>query len=134
MTTGSYKTKQREVLLNYLKNNRDKHLTVEDMVENFKDEVGQTTIYRNLNMLVEEGFVRKYIVGIGEPACFQYIENTEECETHYHLKCNECGNIAHVDCHILEDVGKYLKEKYRFKVDNSKLILYGTCNECGVFT
>ncbi|MCL2355422.1 MAG: transcriptional repressor [Oscillospiraceae bacterium] len=130
MEVTTYKTKQREVILDYLKANSDKHLTVEDIANHFKNEVGQTTIYRYINMLVNDGLVRKYIVGIGQPACFQYTSTTKKCETHYHLKCNKCNRVFHVECEMFEDVEKYLQEKHCFKIDNSKLLLYGICKQC----
>ena len=130
MTSNTYKTKQREIILNYLKNNKDKHSTVEDISNHFKNQVGQTTIYRYINMLVNEGLVRKYIVDLGQPACFQYIENNVECETHYHLKCNECAKITHLECGLFRDLEKHLEEEHSFKMDTSKLLLYGICSNC----
>ena len=133
--TITYKTKQREVILNYLQKNNEKNLTIEDITTHLNRQnkkVGQTTVYRYINMLVEEGLVRKYIVGPGQPACFQYVENFEQCETHSHLRCNDCKKILHVDNDMFTNVEKELKEKYNFKIDSSKLLLYGVCSECDI--
>lgn len=133
MAVNTYKTKQREIILNYLKSNKDKHLTIEDVSNHLKqqnEQVGQTTIYRYINILVNDGLVRKYIIDLGQPACFQYIENTKECESHYHLKCNNCGDILHISCRVFKDIENHLNEEHKFKIDNSKLILYGTCDKC----
>ncbi|MCL2384176.1 MAG: transcriptional repressor [Oscillospiraceae bacterium] len=132
-TTNTYKTKQRETILNYLQRNKDKHLTIEDVANHLQmqsEKVGQTTIYRYVNMLVNDGLVRKYIVGPGQPACFQYVEDVNHCETHSHLRCNDCSKVLHVDSKMFSNVEKQLKEKYDFRMDNSKLLLYGICSEC----
>ena len=133
MAASIYKTKQRDIILDYLKSHQDKHLTIEDINNHLKEQnekVGQTTIYRYINMLVNDGLVRKYIVDIGQPACFQYIKNVQGCEIHYHLKCNKCGNVLHMDCGIFKEVENHLKEKHKFKMDSSKLMLYGICDNC----
>ena len=132
-TANTYKTKQREIILNYLKDNSDKHLTIESIgnyLDSQNEKVGQTTIYRYVNFLVEEGLVRKYIIGPGQPACFQYAENSEECEKHYHLKCNDCKKVLHVNCKIFKNVEEHLENRHNFEIDSSKLLIYGTCNEC----
>lgn len=52
-----YKTKQRESILQYLIQNKDKHISVEDIVEHLKkkgEAVGKTTVYRYLDVLVRK--------------------------------------------------------------------------------
>ena len=53
--------------------------------------VGKATVYRCLDRLVEQGTVRKFLLGEGESACYQY--QTGECHSHYHLKCACCGAL-----------------------------------------
>lgn len=50
-----YKTKQREAILQYLIQNKDKHINVDNIVEHLKKKgaaVGKTTVYRYLDVLV----------------------------------------------------------------------------------
>ena len=133
METGTYKTKQREIILNFLKTNTKNHVTIEDVSDHLKkqnEKVGQTTIYRYVNMLVQNGVVRKYITGAGQPACFQFVENTSSCSAHYHLKCNDCSEVIHADSPVFKNIENHLNSEHSFKIDTSKLLLYGTCNKC----
>ena len=52
-----YKTKQREAILQYLIQNKNKHISVDNIVEHLKkagDAVGKTTVYRYLDILVRQ--------------------------------------------------------------------------------
>ena len=53
----TYKTKQRDLLLEYLEANPETHITVSDVCDYFKSKdvaIGQTTIYRHLERMVDE--------------------------------------------------------------------------------
>jgi len=128
-----YKTKQKEILLKCLKENCDKHLTIEDIMGCLKTEnqvIGKTTIYRYINTLVNDGIVRKYIIDLGQPACFQYMNENSKFHKDYHLHCDKCGKIIHMDCQTLKDMENHLEEKHKFKINSSKAVLYGVCDNC----
>ena len=66
-----YRTRAREELLNYLKTAPGKHFTAAEIKDYFDAEnkpIGTATIYRQLEGFVEDGSVRKYILGPGECA------------------------------------------------------------------
>lgn len=45
----SYNTRQRELILEYIKENADSHLTADDIADALKaEQVGKTTVYRYL--------------------------------------------------------------------------------------
>ena len=63
--SNSYKTKQKDAVLKYMIDHKDTHVTVNQISDNFAENgtpVGVTTIYRHLEKLLEEGFIRKYTV------------------------------------------------------------------------
>ena len=98
MSETGYKTKQKAVILDCLKNNSDREFTVDGLVELLKSEsftVGRTTVYRYLDYLVKNGDVRKFVSDSTRQATFQYIEHKHECEEHMHLKCIKCGKLIH---------------------------------------
>ncbi len=131
--TNGYRTKQREYILNYLLENKDKHITVDDVVHHLKQSgtaVGKTTVYRYLDVLVNQGIVRKYFIEEGISACFQYIDDVADCHTHYHLKCSDCGHLMHIECEPLALVNEDVLKHYHFKIDNTKTVLYGQCESC----
>lgn len=129
----SYKTKQRSQILNCLIENKEKHLTADEITDALKQkgvDVGKTTIYRTLEKLLEDGSVRKYICEEGKSACFQYVDGNENCHRHFHLKCVKCGKLIHLECDYLSDLEQHIFEHHKFTVDNTKTVLYGICEEC----
>ena len=63
--SNGYKTKQKDAVLKYMIDHKDAHVTVNQISDNFAQQgtpVGVTTIYRHLEKLLEEGFIRKYTV------------------------------------------------------------------------
>ena len=132
-TSISYKTKQGELIQNWLIENKDKHVTADEIMESLTRErsmVGKTTIYRYLDKLVSQGKVRKYIVEDGLSACYQYVENNDGCHEHYHLKCIECGKLIHLKCNYLNEMNAHILKNHSFMIDNSKTVLYGQCRIC----
>ena len=95
MIKTSYKTRQQELLFNYLREMQGKHFTAEDVRAHFAKKeisIGIATIYRQLEKLVSEGKIQKYFIDEHSAACFEYpgeICNTDE--QHFHLKCEVCG-------------------------------------------
>ncbi len=129
-----YKTKQRSTVEECLKNNMNRHLTVDEIVEILKGsgaDVGRTTVYRTLEKLVGENKVRKFSVPQGDSACFQYIDDSERQCIHFHLKCNKCGKLYHMECEQMESLSSHIEAHHGFKVDSLKTVLYGVCRECG---
>ena len=65
MSKAQYKTKQMTEILTYLKSVQGQHVTVNDIRRHFQEQgiaVGTTTVYRQLDKMVKEGIVAKYVV------------------------------------------------------------------------
>lgn len=132
---SKYKTKQREILIEYLKTVAGEHITAGDVCEYFKENgipVGQSTVYRRLESLVDEGIINKYIIDAGSPACFEYVgeDSHEECEICFHCKCEKCGKLIHLHCDELEEIGEHLSKDHNFKLDPKRTVFYGICEDC----
>ena len=131
--TGQYKTRQREMILELLKENADRHLTADDVTGYLKEQdtpVGKATIYRCLERLEEQGIIRKYMVPEGKGACYQYAGDNMECHRHYHFKCEKCGKLFHVECEYLDGISKHVYGEHGFTIDSSKTVYYGICRNC----
>ena len=92
MAKARYKTKQMTELHTFLQSVQGQHVTVQEIREYFKDReiaVGTTTIYRQLEKMVKEGLVEKYVVEGTNSACFEYIgeSKTSDYESCYYCKC-----------------------------------------------
>ena len=130
---SGYNTKQKENLLEYLIKNKEKHTNVQEISAFLSAEgipVGVATIYRQLDRLVEQGLVRKYAFDGKTSACYQYIENEEQCRSHFHLKCLGCGKLIHLDCEHLAGLSRHIEEEHDFTLDYSQTVFYGRCSDC----
>lgn len=130
-----YKTKQREIMMEYLKGMPGRHITAGDVTEHLRSKgqtIGQATVYRQLERLVDEGIVGKYIIDGTSPACFEYMgedvhKNREVC---FHCKCEKCGKLIHMHCEELEGIGEHLYEHHGFILNPLRTVFYGVCDEC----
>lgn len=130
---NGYKTRQRELILRLLTENRQRHLSVDEVVDYLREQhspVGKSTVYRYLDRLVEQGCVRRYFLEEGRGACYQYSEGTEACKVHFHLKCTVCGQLLHLECNQLEQISEHVRMRHHFIVDHTKTVLYGLCQSC----
>jgi len=133
-TRGQYSTVQREELVSFLEENRGTHVSVTDICSHFKKigkPIGTTTVYRQLERLVDEGEVNKYIIDLNSPACFEYIgERGMSGSTCFHCKCEKCGKLIHLHCDDLEETQLHLLSEHGFRLDPKRTVLYGICAEC----
>ena len=134
-TRLKYKTRQKEMLIDYLSSVEGEHITANDVCEFFKSQgetIGQSTIYRHLESLVDEGIINKYVIDANSPACFEYMgrESHLAGEVCFHCKCEKCGCLIHLHCDELSDIGKHLYNEHHFKLDPKRTVFYGLCENC----
>ena len=124
-----YHTRNKAKIIKCLQDHSDRHLTIEQIKELLHDQVPLASIYRNIDDLIDEGVVRKYVIDRNNSACYQYIGNGNE-HNHFHLLCSKCGKLIHLECHEVDHLISHIKEEHGFQVDISKVTLYGICPEC----
>ena len=127
-----YKTKQKEVILNYLKQNAEKDLTVETIVNYVtkkNKKCSQTTIYRYLKQLVDDGIIRKYYIDNSTSSYYQYI-SSKKCNEHLHFKCEKCGKTIHLEDFDIDKIEDILQSRYHITINSTRTVLYGKCQEC----
>ena len=130
-----YKTKQRDQLLAYLETVPGRHITAGDVCEAFRQDgapIGQSTVYRQLESLVGEGILNKYIIDEKSPACFEYVRSAshEGPGTCFHCKCEQCGKLIHLHCEELEEIRSHLQGEHGFRLDPRRTVFYGLCEAC----
>ena len=108
---AQYRTRQITELENYLCSMEGKHVTVSDICKYFKSQgisIGTTTVYRQLDRMVEQGLVAKYVVDGTSSACFEYLGHDEHCHKHicFHCKCEKCGKVIHLECGEMTHLGE----------------------------
>ncbi len=130
-----YQTKQREEILSYLESVNGRHVTAQEICQYFEKDgvsVGTATVYRQLERLMGEGLVQKYVIDEKSAACFAYINRDKSCHhpACYHCKCEVCGRLIHMDCKEMEEIQRHLLKEHGFALDSFRTVLYGICERC----
>lgn len=131
----TYNTKQKSVILDFLKANKGKHFTVDEIASKISENgvsIGKTTVYRHLERLTDDLSVRKYEISKNDAACYEYTGNDHQnmCQSHSHLKCTVCNKLFHIDCGILNSINEHILSDHDFMVDSAKTVFYGVCKSC----
>lgn len=129
----SRNTRQRELILNCLKQNSSRHLTIceiQHLLDRAGDSVGTATIYRHLSRLLELNVVRKFKLDGQSGACYQYVEDREVCCAHFHLICSVCSRTVHFQDKGLVDLFCKINRTRAFQIDLPKTVFYGICENC----
>jgi Fe2+ or Zn2+ uptake regulation protein len=137
MTCGSYLidqlhvsgfriTPQRMAILHTLRYSGG-HLSPTEVYEQARrDQPGltETTVYRTLEFLVENGFALAAHLGGGKLV----YELTEE--NHHHLICHACGKTVAVEYAALAGLYEQLNASTGYQLDSSHVTLFGLCPDC----
>jgi len=87
--------------------------------------VNKTTIYRELQFLLANGYLVKVYL---YPKQVSY--ESSELRHHHHLICSGCGKIGNVTNCLAKNFEKEIYRKKGFKIDRHTLEFYGTCAAC----
>ena len=85
---GGYNTKTRQLILDYLINNRQHAVSASNILEHLEAEGASpnpTTVYRYLDKLAGEQRIMKYVADKGEKAVFQYVAEGRHCRDNERL-------------------------------------------------
>ena len=121
-------TKQREIILSVMsKKENMTHPTMQDIISKISDydkSIGQATIYRNVNKLVEEGVLKKIPSNDG---LVRYDINTS---AHGHLTCKNCNKVFDIFDENYQSLIETLERKFNIKISESNLVFNGLCEDC----
>lgn len=123
-------TKQRRIIYKVIINNRDKHLSPEDIYEKVKHkypEIGLTTVYRTLQLFEELGLMYKMNFNDG---CSRYELKKNTNDHHHHLICLKCGKILEVELDLLENLELEIEDKVEFEIISHSVKFFGYCEDC----
>jgi Fe2+ or Zn2+ uptake regulation protein len=118
------KTIQRIKILEYLQSVKI-HPTAEVVFRAIKKDLPTTTlatVYRNLNLLAEQGEILKFEVN----SEFRF---DADMSKHQHCVCKKCGKICDV---FNKNISQYALDKVKtdYELDNVIIIFNGICGEC----
>lgn len=133
---GEYNTRQKREMLSYLKKHDLISYSVDDLVFEMQqqgEKIGRTTAYRYLELLAEQGNVRKYQNSQGITQ-YQHVNENIDCDAHFHMMCKKCGKLFHVNCELMDGLAKHIFTDHHFMLDPRETVLMGTCAACGGLT
>ena len=119
-------SKQRERILNLLQSTGI-HPTaswIYDQLKNEFPDLSMGTVYRNLNILIEQGLVKKIDFG---STFDRFDANTT---AHYHFICEICGSIYDLKTPIIYTLNEKVKEETNFEIHSHRIEFYGICENC----
>lgn len=125
-------TSRREYILRVLLENKDKHLSAEEVYNLVKikaPDVGLATVYRTLELFCEFDIIHSMDFGDGRKR-YEFGDNEAEGHHHHHLICLKCGIILEVEEDLLEDIETRVKRDMDFEVHNHQLKIFGHCKNC----
>ena len=126
-----YNTKQRQEVLELIYEFKEQHISAEMLLEEINKrglKISRATLYRVLDLLVEEGILTKMFIENKMSACYQLCNSNNH--HHFHLVCNKCGKLIHLDCDEVDNLINHIADEHDFSVDASRVVLYGLCNNC----
>ena len=104
-----------------------RHVTANEVYEFIKESyptIGKGTVYRNLDILVEEGALRKVEVSEG-PNRFDFT-----LKNHYNVRCVKCGEVSDVDMDEIPDLMKKIHDTHGIEFLDYDISFKGICQKC----
>ena len=135
-TRMPYKTRHRDEILKILRENEGEHMTAGQILEQLRTKgvtIGVATIYRQLDRLVEEGAVNKYMVDAVTGSCYEFKGEHGSKSAYVHGKCEKCGKLVHIERKFVEEAMQGLSETKAgsgFELDCTRTLFYGICGDC----
>jgi len=120
------KTKQRIAIMEVLKGDRT-HPSADwiyDEVRKKLPQISKGTIYRNLNVLVDEGAIIELNVD-GMVGRYEIKQ-----DNHYHFICEKCGRIFDLNEPVETGLNAKFAKKTGFKITEHRLEFRGLCRDC----
>ncbi|WFA09663.1 Fur family transcriptional regulator [Tissierella sp. Yu-01] len=124
-------TNQRRDILKAIVDNRNEHLSCEDVfgivsVEN--PEIGIATVYRTLQLFERLNIV--YKINFDDGLSRYELNFGTENHHHHHLICLKCGKVLEVQLDLLESLEEEIENNGHFKIVDHNVKFYGYCNDC----
>ncbi len=127
-------TPKREQVLRVLLENKDKHLSAEEvynLVRLRAPDVGLATVYRTLELFTNFDVIHSVDFGDGRKR-YEFGSHSDAGHRHHHLICFDCGKIIEVNEDLLEELEERVTERYNFVISDHELKIFGWCKDCAL--
>ncbi len=105
------------------------HFSADQLWERFHRQgkaISKATVYRTLNLLVEEKVVEEHDFGKGQ----KYYERMVERPHHDHLICIRCGRIIEFENPQIERLQEAVAKRENFVISYHSHKMFGACSRC----
>jgi Fe2+ or Zn2+ uptake regulation protein len=119
-------TKQKEGILKVLSNTRA-HPTADQIYDEVRKDIpriSKGTVYRNLQVLEEDGAITELRL---DGTLSRY--ETKQ-ENHYHFRCEKCGRVSDIDMPVDKKLDQRAEKRTGLKISSHQLEFRGLCKEC----
>jgi Fur family ferric uptake transcriptional regulator len=120
-------TTQRRIVLQALMERRS-YVTPRELYAALHDahpNIGQATVYRTLELLVEAGAATRFLQENNESK-YIYCPSRH----HHHLVCTRCGLVEDIDGCVIPALGATLEKRTSFQINEHAVTFYGFCSDC----
>ena len=119
-------TIQRALVLETV-NKLQNHATADEIYDAIISEhpnISRATVYRNLNLLAEEGEIRRLEI----PGGADHFDH--RCHDHLHVRCEKCGRVFDVDMEFVTGLEKGIHDSHGFAFTGYDILFHGVCPDC----
>ena len=119
-------SRQRSSVLHYLRSVTS-HPTAEHVYQAIREEfpkISLGTVYRNLNLLADQGEILRLNCGDGVDHFDAVVE------PHDHFICRSCGQVLDLPLVSMEAADRQAEQLCAGRMEGHELYFYGTCNSC----
>jgi Fur family transcriptional regulator, stress-responsive regulator len=124
---GRRVTRQRALIWDVLVRADGRHLTARELATRLP-ELHQATVYRALDVLVDEGLARR--TEIDGRALYEIASE----HLHHHVVCTSCGEVAHVHDDAVRAALHRVARESRYVLEDEELTFRGLCPACAAIS
>ncbi|NOQ45731.1 MAG: transcriptional repressor [Desulfobulbaceae bacterium] len=119
-------TTQRQIILEELSKVKTHPTASElyDMVRKRLPRIGLGTVYRNLELMAENGMILKLEVGGTQK---RFDATTDD---HYHIRCSCCGKVDDIDMPVAQNLVTSAAKSTSYQIMGHHVEFTGICTEC----
>lgn len=119
-------SRQREAIKEYLSQTKE-HPTADMIYMKIRAKhpnISLGTVYRNLNLLAEQGEIIKISCQDGGD---RFDANSKP---HYHFLCKGCGKVVDIEMQSIDHINEIAGTDFDGKIEGHVTFFYGQCPEC----
>lgn len=120
------KSYQRDIILKIVMDSYDHPTadTIYNRVQNIIPNISLGTVYRNLNALADNGYIKRIGVQNNQDRFDKIISN------HHHIRCVLCNSVKDIFFDISNDFCDKIELETDYKILSHDLVFEGICPNC----